>query len=312
MIEAQARLVVDCRNALGEMPVWCAASRTLYWVDVLAPGRVFHWGTDGGSVDFWEFEGLVTGVNLVAGGGLLVHGKDTIFLFDPRTRESQQIFALPPSEAGMRLNDGHCDRAGRLWVGSMPNNISDEGTPRAITEYNGRIHAIGGQTSRSFEANLGCPNAICWSPDGLVFYIADSYDGWLYAYRFDGDSGTISERRRFSYHEGLGIPDGTAVDQEGYLWNARWGAGVVARIDPGGGLDRVIRLPAVSQPTACCFGDTDRRTLYVTSARFGMSPDTLRSEPNSGGVFSIRVDVPGIEVWPFDASAFKFPFTGTK
>jgi len=151
---------------------------------------------------------------------------------------------------------------------------------------------------KRFDEHFGCPNALCWSPDGDTLYVADSCDGWLYAYRFNLADASVSQRRRFCRLDGLGIPDGAAVDAEGYLWNARWGAGAVARISPAGALDRVIHLPTI-QPTACCFGDPDRRTLYVTSARFGLSEERLRAEPMAGGIFSIRVDVPGIELPPF-------------
>ena len=269
---------------------------------MVKPGRVFHWGTSTGRVDFWDFDDLVTGLNLIGGGGLLVHGKNRILRFDPQTREIAPVFSLLPTEIPMRFNDGHCDRAGRLWVGTMPNNIDDDGNALDISDRNGQIYVIDNKAFRAIDAHLGCPNAICWSPDGSTFYIADSCDGWLYSYRFDCSAGMISDRRRFCYLEGLGIPDGAAVDEDGYIWNARWGAGAVARICPDGSLDRVIHLP-VSQPTSCCFGDDDRRTLYITSARFSLTPERLRSEPLAGGLFSIRLEVAGIDMPRFDARA---------
>jgi L-arabinonolactonase len=302
MSEDIASLRVDCRNELGEAPVWCGASETLYWVDVVKPGRVFHWRTAASQVDFWDFDDLVTGLNLIDDGSLLVHGKNRILHFDPTSSEVLPVFSLPPADAQMRFNDGHCDEAGRLWVGTMPNNIDDDGAALDIVDRNGQICVISGRSSRTIEARLGCPNAICWSPDGRTFYIADSCDGWLYSYSFDGSAGTISDRRRFCYLEGFGVPDGAAVDRDGYIWNARWGAGVVVRIRPDGALDRVIRLP-VSQPTSCCFGDEDRRTLYITSARFSLTSERLQAEPLAGGVFSIRLDVAGIEQPQFSAGA---------
>ena len=60
MIEDRATLRVDCRNELGEVPLWCKASETLYWVDVVKPGRVFHWRMPDGHVDFWDFDELLT------------------------------------------------------------------------------------------------------------------------------------------------------------------------------------------------------------------------------------------------------------
>jgi sugar lactone lactonase YvrE len=293
----QPLLRIDCANALGEMPLWCDRTATLYWVDVVRPGRVFYWHTASDAVDFWQFDDLITGVNLVAGGGLLIQGSRDVWRFDPASQRTTLLYSLPATAAPMRLNDGHCDAAGRLWVGSMVNNIEVPGVPAPI----GQLIMIGTAGCKDFDEHFGCPNALCWSPDAQILYAADSCDGWLYAYQFDLAAASISLRRRLCYLEGLGIPDGAAVDADGYLWNARWGAGAVVRISPAGQLDRVVRVP-VSQPTACCFGGPDRRTLYVTSARFGLSNQQLECEPMAGGVFSFAVDVPGIELPPFSAT----------
>jgi sugar lactone lactonase YvrE len=193
----------------------------------------------------------------------------------------------------MRFNDGHCDRAGRLWVGTMANNITEDGEPAAISQHIGQLLTITETSCSALDAQLGCHNAICWSPDGSTCYVADSCDGWLYACDFDCAAAALSNRRPFCYLNNLGIPDGAAVDCEGYLWNARWGAGVVARISQDGRLDRLIRVPT-SQPTACCFGDEDLRTLYVTSARFGLTVDKLKEEPHAGAVFAARAPVAGL------------------
>jgi len=294
-----ASLVVDCRNTLGEMPLWDASACALYWIDVVSPGRVFHWFQDTGSVDFWQFDDLVTGLNLAHKGDLVVHHKHKIIRFDPKTRETVTIFALPKSAySSMRFNDGGCDSVGRLWVGTMPNNIGADSAPLVVSESSGQILMISGDAIRTFEAGLGCPNAICWSPDGGTFYIADSCDGWLYSYSFDRDAGTISDRRPFCHLGSLGIPDGAAVDLDGCIWNARWGAGVVVRITPQGKLDRIIRVGA-SQPTACCFGGSDLKTLFVTSARFELTSEQLNVEPYAGGVFAISANVAGIELPKF-------------
>ena len=51
------------------------------------------------------------------------------------------------------------------------------------------------------------------------------------------------------------------------------------------------------------FGGADRRTLFVTSARAERPDDELETYPQSGGVFAMRVDVPGLEKPLFDINA---------
>jgi sugar lactone lactonase YvrE len=45
-----------------------------------------------------------------------------------------------------------------------------------------------------------------------------------------------------------------------------------------------------------CFGGEDLRTLYVTTARHGRSSAELQAMPESGCVFSTRVETPGLPV----------------
>jgi sugar lactone lactonase YvrE len=67
----------------------------------------------------------------------------------------------------------------------------------------------------------------------------------------------------------------------------------VVRYAPDGSIDRVVTLP-VSRPTCPAFGGSDLKTLYITSARDGLSAAELEAEPLAGGVFAIHVDVPGL------------------
>jgi sugar lactone lactonase YvrE len=90
-----------------------------------------------------------------------------------------------------------------------------------------------------------------------------------------------------------GYPDGMAVDSEGFLWNARWDGGGVARFAPDGRLDRFVALP-VLRPTSCAFGGPDLSTLFVTSARTGLDEAALARQPLAGGVFALDAGVKGL------------------
>jgi sugar lactone lactonase YvrE len=54
-----------------------------------------------------------------------------------------------------------------------------------------------------------------------------------------------------------------------------------------------IKLP-VRCPTMPCFGGTDLKTLYITTARENRPADELAREPLAGCVLQLRVDVPGL------------------
>jgi sugar lactone lactonase YvrE len=102
-----------------------------------------------------------------------------------------------------------------------------------------------------------------------------------------------------------GSPDGSAVDLEGYLWNAEWGGSRVVRYAPDGRIDRVVEIPA-QQPSSCCFGGQDLKTLYVTSAAEGLEKPGL-----SGSLFAFEPGVAGLALPLFDDLAEpEGPFAG--
>jgi sugar lactone lactonase YvrE len=44
----------------------------------------------------------------------------------------------------------------------------------------------------------------------------------------------------------------------------------------------------------CAFGGPDLKTVYVTTARQERDPEELVRLPQSGGIFAMRVSVPGM------------------
>jgi len=128
---------------------------------------------------------------------------------------------------------------------------------------------------------------------------SDSKGQVIWAYDYRPEDGTISDRRVVARPtEQVGRPDGGAADMAGFYWSAGISAGVLNRWAPDGGLDRRIPLPC-STPTMPCFGGSDMKTIFITSARHGVAADVLAAKPLSGGIFAVRVDVPGVPVAKF-------------
>jgi sugar lactone lactonase YvrE len=59
----------------------------------------------------------------------------------------------------------------------------------------------------------------------------------------------------------------------------------IARIAPDGSLERTILLP-VPRPTSCAFSG-DGRTLFITTARIGLSDAQLDDAPLSGSLLKM-------------------------
>ncbi|RCV57971.1 SMP-30/gluconolactonase/LRE family protein [Marinitenerispora sediminis] len=211
-----------------------------------------------------------------AGTGVALLGGDS----SPRWLARPEAGAAAP----MRMNDGCCDPRGRFWAGSM----AYDGTPGAGSVYRTDPD---GTVTRVIEGYT-VPNGPAFTADGARMYLADSAEGRIDAYEVS-PGGEPGARTVFA-RVGEGSPDGMQVDAEGHLWVAVWGAGRVHRYDPGGALERVVRLPA-AQPTSVCVVDTPEPRLFVASAAIGLG----HAGPCDGALFSIPVDVSAPAAQPF-------------
>lgn len=282
---ANAICVLEARTALGEGPVWDERSQALYFVDIDAPALV-RIDPASGAVRRWDMPAKIGCFALDGSGGGAVLALATGFARIDFA--SGAIAAITNPLAGLaehRLNDGAADPAGRFWSGSM--HLS---TRRPT----GTVYCLEADgTARAVYEGFFVPNGFAWSPDGGRFYINDSPRAMFVA-EFDAAGGRAGPPFVFAdVSAAPGYPDGMAVDAEGFLWNARWDGGGIARFAPDGRLDRFVALP-VSRPTSCAFGGRKLDRLYVTSARIGLDAAALAREPLAGGVFVFEPGVAGL------------------
>ena len=181
-------------------------------------------------------------------GGLVVALEDGLYGFDPLSGRCGLLVELEADIPENRPNDGKCDAAGRLWVGTM--NRTDSTRPSG-SFY--RIDPDLGVTK--IEDGLRVPNGLAWDPADRVMYHTDSRTRHVLSYAFDPTSGVRSGVREFFpfERERGGSVDGAAMDAEGGYWTVLYGGGKLIRVTPGGRRDRDIPLP-VTQLTMPAFG----------------------------------------------------------
>jgi sugar lactone lactonase YvrE len=168
----------------------------------------------------------------------------------------------------------------------MRNNINRDGSAGDAGGKDGILHRLDPDAKLTIHRRgVGISNTLAWSPARLRFYFGDTLANVIWAYDYDAATGAITNETAFFQDFERGLPDGSTVDAEGFLWNCRYYGGCIVRIAPDGAVDRVIEMP-VKNITTCTFGGSDLRTLYVTTA----------SEPGqrlSGSLFSIQSEVGG-------------------
>lgn len=249
---------------LGESLIWDGDAGVFWWVDVHA-GTLFRCAPKDAEPDRWQFAEAIGHVALSESANCVVLGLASgLVRFDWQRVTTTRIVDVPHAAPAMRLNDGRCDRAGNLVFGTM--SEGGRGPRGAFWRY-GAAHGL----QRLDLPPPAIPNSICFSPDGGRLYYTDSLARAIMVCDYDAVSGAVADLRVFADPGAVAWePDGSCVDAEGGLWNARWGGSEIVRYHPDGTLERSIACTA-RQPTCPCLAGERLDTLYVTSARIGLA-----------------------------------------
>lgn len=268
---------------LAEGPVWDDENDVLWWVDIFR-GEVHRFDPSTGRDEKSVINGTVGSLALRRSGGLIVALRDGLYTYQPGG--APVALARPEQERHHnRFNDGRTDRHGRFWVGSLH---LDE------TEPTGAFYRLDpdGACTRMADG-IYAANGCAFSPDGRTGYHADSRQGVVWRFDCDPDTGALSNRRVFIELEcRAGAPDGAIVDNNGGYWLTHASGWRIVRYDPKGRVDRIVQLP-VEIPTSTAFGGRDGRTLFITTARYSLSPEALAIQPLAGSILAIDVGVGG-------------------
>ncbi len=294
MQDTQAVLEYRIAAQLGEGAFWNHQTNELYWVDI--EGKTLHiYDPATGANRSLATPSRVGTVVPAQDGQAVIALEDGIYLIDTQTGAIRPFCPLEADMPGNRFNDGKCDPAGRLWVGSMD---------FATTNPTASLYRVDpdGKATKILDS-ITISNGIVWTSDRKTMYYIDTPTRQIRAFDYDNATGNISnERVAVAVPDILGFPDGMAIDEEDMLWVGIWDGGCVARFNPKTGhLLSKIEVPA-HNVTACAFGGENLDTLYITTASLDMTEEEKRRYPDAGSIFKA---VPGVK-------GVKSPFFGTK
>ena len=279
------------RCTVGESPLWSVRDAAWYWVDIPAKRL---WQLDAaGATRSWDLPEMAGCVTQAADGSFLAGMETGMFRLragQGSAAESVELLARPAElGAGMRFNDGKCDRQGRYWAGTMVMDM-------ALARPDGHLYRYGHDgLSGPYVSELITQNGLAFSPDGQTLYLSDSHPQrrLIWAFDYDPGTGTPSNRRLFvDMNQHRGRPDGGTVDADGCYWITGNDGSCLLRFTPDGRLDRTIELPFL-KPSMCTFGGARLDTLLVTSIASGKPED-----PQGGTVVLLNPGVQGLADTP--------------
>lgn len=271
--------IADYQCVTGEGPLWHPGQGCLYWVDI-PQGRLFRYYPATGKHEQCHEGDAIGGFTIQSDGALLLFmGRGAVKTWRDGTMET--ILDEIPEERATRFNDVIADPAGRVYCGTMP-TASRLGCLYRLDPDGTLVQLLEG---------IGCSNGMGYTPDRKQMYYTDSVKREIYLFDYDREQGVIENQRVFvRTPEGEGIPDGMTVDEEGYVWSARWDGGCVVRHAPDGTEDMRIGLPA-KKVSSVTFGGEDYRDMYVTTAGGQNKPE---EGPGAGALFRIRLGIRGV------------------
>ena len=225
---------------LGEGPRWDDTTATLLWVDI--PRKSVHrYDPATGEDTVRQVSDVVSLALPRRRGGVVIGLPDGLHFLNGT--QSIGLVAIESERTDTRTNDGACDAAGRLWVGTM---ALDERSPVAALYRVDPDYSV-----TTILTGTTISNGLGWSPSGRSFYFIDSPTCRVDVFDCDLATGTLENRRPFAAVEVEGaVPDGLTVDAEGCLWVALHGGWGLNRYSPGGELVAEVRLPVAKVTSA--------------------------------------------------------------
>lgn len=267
---------------LGEGVLWDAASAQVWFVDIKGR-RIHRCDADGANRHSWDAPGQVSFIVRADDGGMVCSLDDGLYRFIEEGGTFEPLLAVEAELPGNRFNDGHVDALGALWFGSM-HDVEEQPS--------GALYRFDGAKAVRKDEGYIITNGPAVSPDGRTLYHTDTLDKRIHAFDLGADGG-LSNKRPFVELKDGGYPDGMAVDADGGLWVATFGGWRIDRFDAAGRKLGEVRFPCANV-TKLVFGGPDLRTVYATTARKGLSNEELAAQPLAGGLFTFRVETPGL------------------
>jgi sugar lactone lactonase YvrE len=267
----QPRLVVG-GITLGESPRWHDGA---IWFADWGPGEIVRVGPGGEREVVARAPAPPLSFDFLPEGDLVVvHSREGRLL-----RQTAGSVLEPYAAFG--------DLAEGLW-----NEIVVDGRGNAYVNGGCIVLVTPDGQSRRVADGGAFPNGMAVTPDNATLIMAESHARQLTAFDIAAD-GSLSNRRVWA---ALGdhFPDGLCIDAEGAVWFADVPNSCCARVREGG---KVVQTISIDRGGfACMLGGAERRTLYITAAKW-LGMDRMGEMQPDAVLLAVDVEVPGAG-WP--------------
>jgi sugar lactone lactonase len=278
------RILDETRCRLGEGPSYEGETGALFWFDILDRKLLEH-SFKTGQTKVHDLPFMASAIFSVDANRQLILSEQGLHIRNRTDGALSLHVAVEADNRITRSNDARAHACGAVWFGTM--GIDEEAGAGSI------YHFFKGSVRVLFP-DITIPNSICFSPDGATSYFVDTPTHQMMRVAIDPKTALPTEAPQLFYeHKGAGWMDGSVCDARGNIWNARWGAGEVACLSPGGIEISKFAVPNSPQTSCPAFVGKDADQMIVTSAYKLMSDAALTAVPDAGKTFIASVKVNG-------------------
>jgi sugar lactone lactonase YvrE len=270
--------VNDVKTKVGESARWNFKDQCLYWIDVHQP----HLHCFNPKTKYLQSYDLPAALNCIdsdINGELIGIMSNSLVKISIKSNKAEVSVIKTEllDDDSVVFNDGLLDLRGNLWVGTMD---------KSFQLNTGNLYRIStGGDIMTMDEGFFVSNGMGFSPDNNKYYFTDSLSRLIYQYNFNSETCSIENRKPLiQFTEEQGFPDGLFVDREGNIWIAGWASHHVYQYNPQGELMKRVRFPTKNL-TSCCFGGTDLKTMFVTSASYDVLNNSNDTERFAGSMF---------------------------
>ena len=271
---------------LGEGPLWNESEQKLYWVNI-NPGELHRFDPITKNDEVFSVGEPIGTVAFCEDGTLIAALKSGIYSLSIADNSVIKTFIVNPEpETPNRFNDGKCDPYGRFLAGTCY-------TPAEPKDIMGGFYSVENGKTRILLDNIAISNGLAFSRNNKKLYYIDSLKRVVHSYDYDKCGNLSNEDIVYVLPKEEGILDGMTIDTNGNLWIALFTGGKVICVDPVK-KERIAEIIVPASKVTCpTFGGKDYKTLFITTAWEGNTPDERKADPLAGDLFYADVDAQG-------------------
>lgn len=286
------KVLGDFTCTLAEGPLYNEKEDTLCFVDIKEK-KIHFFSLDSNELNTHEFQKEIGTFSFTNTNKLIVALSDGLYLYNLKTQDLEFLCNPETHLPNNRFNDGKCDKMGRFFAGTMDNFEED---------ISGSLYMYSQKKITQVETKLSISNGLGWNKNFTKFYLTDSPKRVIYEYDYDLTNATVSNKKIFTVvKEQDGYPDGLCLDKDDNIYSAHWDGFKITKYAPDGKILATISLP-VPNVSSCCFGGKNYDTLFITTAKKGLSQEELAKYPQSGAIFYKKIDTQGLPPSTFKES----------